>query len=119
MSKIDFSRAEEGRHPGEFIISESNGTRSRDTVVIAASQTVEPGQVLTATETGYVAWDGDAETSCDGVAIYGCQTAAGETASVVAVTRDAEVAGHSLVVPASADIADAAAGLAEVGIIVR
>lgn len=36
----------EGRHPAEFILSEAAGMRSRDTLVIAESQTIEPGEVL-------------------------------------------------------------------------
>jgi hypothetical protein len=36
----------EGRHPGEFIMSEAKGQRSREAVTIAASQTIEPNQVL-------------------------------------------------------------------------
>lgn len=36
----------EGRHPGEFIMSEANGNRSRESVTIAAEQTIEANQVL-------------------------------------------------------------------------
>jgi hypothetical protein len=36
----------EGRHPGEFIMTEANGQRSREGIVIAASQTILPGTVL-------------------------------------------------------------------------
>ncbi len=36
----------EGRHPGEFIINEDPGTRSREAVEIAASQTIAPNAVL-------------------------------------------------------------------------
>lgn len=36
----------EGRHPGEFIINEDPGTRSREAVKIAASQTIAPNTVL-------------------------------------------------------------------------
>src|SRR5690554_7829113 len=38
----------EGRHPGEFILSEGQRAYSRDNVTIAASQTVEPGGLLAA-----------------------------------------------------------------------
>lgn len=38
----------EGRHPGEFLLSEANFHRSRDTLRIAESQTIVPGQVLAA-----------------------------------------------------------------------
>lgn len=36
----------EGAHPGEFILSEAPGNRSRDTIVIAASQSITPNMVL-------------------------------------------------------------------------
>lgn len=36
----------EGRRPGEFIINEDPGNRSREAVTIAESQTIEPNQVL-------------------------------------------------------------------------
>lgn len=36
----------EGRHAGECIVSEANGTRSRETVTLAASQDLEAGTVL-------------------------------------------------------------------------
>lgn len=36
----------EGRHPGEFIMSEAAGQRSRDAVKYAAEQTIEPSQVI-------------------------------------------------------------------------
>lgn len=40
------TRFTEGRHPGEFIISEANFHRSRDAVIIGAEQGFEPGTVL-------------------------------------------------------------------------
>lgn len=36
----------EGRHPGEHISSEANGTRSRGVVTIASGQNLGPGTVL-------------------------------------------------------------------------
>lgn len=36
----------EGRHPGEFIMTEANGQRSREAVTIAAEQAIEPGYLL-------------------------------------------------------------------------
>lgn len=36
----------EGRHPGEFIINEDPGHRSREAVKIGASQTIEPNSVI-------------------------------------------------------------------------
>ncbi|WP_420408691.1 head decoration protein [Hoeflea sp.] len=36
----------EGRHPGEFIMTEANGQRSREALTIAESQTIQPGGLL-------------------------------------------------------------------------
>jgi hypothetical protein len=36
----------EGRHPGEFILSEAEFGRSRDNLTVAVSQTITPGQLL-------------------------------------------------------------------------
>lgn len=36
----------EGRHPGEFIMSEAPGQRSRDAVSVPESTTIEPNQVI-------------------------------------------------------------------------
>ncbi len=36
----------EGQHTGEFIVSEANGTQSRDTVTIASGEVLKPGHVL-------------------------------------------------------------------------
>lgn len=36
----------EGRHPGEFILSESSGKRSRENVTVAAEQEIQPGMLL-------------------------------------------------------------------------
>ncbi|MFT0892220.1 head decoration protein [Pseudochelatococcus sp. G4_1912] len=40
------TRFTEARHPGEFLISEASGNRSRDAIVIAAEQSIQPGQML-------------------------------------------------------------------------
>ncbi len=42
----------EGAHTGEFIVSEAAGSRSRDSVTIAASQTLVVGQILGQVTTG-------------------------------------------------------------------
>src|SRR5688572_12477838 len=36
----------EGRHPGEFIINEDPGTRSREAVSVGATQTIEANSLL-------------------------------------------------------------------------
>ncbi len=40
------STLNEGRRPGEFVMSEANGQRSRESLVIAASQTIEANSIL-------------------------------------------------------------------------
>lgn len=42
----------EGTHAGEFICSEANGSRSRDTIVVADGETLVAGAVLGRIETG-------------------------------------------------------------------
>lgn len=120
----------EGRHAGEFILSEGNGHISRDTVTVAASQTIEVGTLLAVTSTAdgvitVVAYNPagvDGTEKPAGIAIYPAKTAAGKTAQIAAITRNAEVNGKCIAWPAAAD-ADAQelalADLAAVGIIVR
>lgn len=36
----------EGRHPGEFVMTEANGQRSRESLLIAAEQTIEANSIL-------------------------------------------------------------------------
>ncbi len=45
----------ETAHTGEFIISEAQRTRSRDNIVVAASQILGPGQLITRTLVGALA----------------------------------------------------------------
>lgn len=48
----------EARHAGEFILTEANGKRSRETVTIAASQSIKAGGIL-----ALLAQDGDVTVS--------------------------------------------------------
>lgn len=66
----------EGRHNGEFILSEAEAGRSRDNLTIAAEQVVEPGTVLAAK---VVVADATAVASAD----------AGNTASSGTIAMDA------------------------------
>ena len=36
----------EGRHAGEFILSEANGNRSRETIIIASGRSLPAGTVI-------------------------------------------------------------------------
>lgn len=114
----------------EFLISEANGSRSRDQVTLTASQgDLAPGTVLarvTAT-THYVPYDDDANAGTPGAGValavlcYAAPNSA-STQPVTVISRDAEVDGSLLVWEASNDsteIANGRADLAAVGIIVR
>ena len=118
----------EGRHPGEFLMSEANGQRSRENITIASGAgIIAPGTVL-----GRITASGKCLASATGasdgsqtaiaIALYGCDATASDVA-ISAITRDAEVNGHILTYhpdrDAPADKAAAQADLAGVGIIVR
>jgi Bacteriophage lambda head decoration protein D len=110
-----------------FIIWEEDANYSRSNVVIAASQDIQPGEVLSAITTAgptlgqYQVWAAGASGAI-GIAIYGTKTGVGETAAVAVLSRMAIVNGKQLVWPAGASNADKTAGsaaLAAAGIQVR
>ncbi len=93
----------EGRHPGEFLLSEAAGTRSRDNVTIAQGTIIEPGTVLgkISASGAYGPFDPAATDGREvpaGIALYGADAAAAavETAAIV---RSAEVKAEALVWP--------------------
>jgi hypothetical protein len=112
------SRLVEGRHAGEFLLSEANGQLSRDTVVLAASQTLEAGAVL-----GRVTANGQykayAPAASDGtetaVAILweGTTTGASETRKVGVITNTAEVLESALVFTAAMSTPNKDAAIAD------
>lgn len=119
----------EGRHTGEFIISEANGQLSRDnvTVTVPAATKFQPGTVLgQVTATGkYVAFD---ETASDGRenaagVLYGeCNNEDGVGATDVAaavVNMNAEVREADLIWVNDADDAQGLADLLALGIKAR
>lgn len=118
----------ETRHPGEFILSEANGQRSRETIIIASGAgIIAAGSVL-----GKVTASGKYVVSAIGASdgsqvpavinIYGADASASDV-SVSAIVRDAEVNGNCLTYHADrdqpAEKAAANAGLATLGVIVR
>jgi len=121
----------EGKHTGEFIVSEANGMRSRDkvTVTVPASTTFEPGTVLgqVAADSKFVQYD-DAETDGreDAAAVLydelvNAEVSAADIEATV-IIRDAEVRDADLVFAtgtSAQDKLDAAADLKAIGIIVR
>ncbi|UNV89524.1 MULTISPECIES: head decoration protein [unclassified Comamonas] len=116
-----------------YLVSESNGTRSREVVTIAQGQNLLPGAVLgKVTATGkYVAVDpgngsgegGTPDGSQTAVAVLfaAVHTTAAEKPGVI-TARDAEVAAHALAWPAGTTEPQKTAALAQlaaVGIVAR
>lgn len=118
----------EGPRPGEFIMSEANWHRSRDTIVIASgSGKVAPGTVLgKLTASGkYVpspATGSDGSQTGVALPIHGVDATSADV-RVAAITRDAEVNGKCLAYEATVNDDTKknakATQLAAVGIIVR
>ena len=118
----------EGRHPGEFLMAEAKGQRSRENITIAGGAgIIAPGTVLgkiTATGKYLASAVGatDGSQTAGAIALYGCDATASD-ADIAAITRDAEVNGKILTYhpdrDQSAEKAAAQADLAAVGIIVR
>lgn len=122
----------EGRHPGEAILTEANGARSRENVTIpSGTGVVEANTVLgeiTASPGNYTP-----SPNASTAGIEGAETAKGvllhavdatdSAVSVAMIARDAEINGACLEYEASVDdaakIAAKAAQLAAVGLIVR
>lgn len=118
----------EARRTGEFILSEGNGTFSREEVTILSGEVLAAGQVVgKITASGkYVAYDNDVDPA-DGSEtaagiLYAAVDATGGDAKGVIIARNAEVAGTHLTWGADNDAGDITAGkadLAAIGIIVR
>lgn len=110
----------EARRTGEFLISEANGTRSREEVTIdATAGAMVAGTVVSKLATGgtYVAYDDegtDGSETAAGVLYRAVPDATGEQKAVI-LARDCEVAEVHL----TGFNANARADLAALGIIVR
>lgn len=88
----------EGRHAGEFLLSEANGTRSREEIIVVATAAALPsGQLLgKLTATGEYAPYNPVAEPADGsetvAAVLWAPVAASESAQrTVGIVRDAEV----------------------------
>lgn len=112
----------EGKHTGEFILSEANGNRSRDnvTVTVPANTTLEAGYVLAKlSATGkYVPYDNagsDGSEVAAGVLYSTLVNDSGAPVDVdgVVVNQDAEVRGDDLVWKTGLVDADETAGKAD------
>ena len=118
----------ETRHPGEFILSEANGQRSREAIIIASGA----GVIAAGTVLGKITVSGkyiaSAVGATDGseapaaIAIYGVDATSADI-TVSAIVRDAEVNGNCLTYHADrdqpAEKVAANAALATLGVIVR
>lgn len=86
----------EGRHPGEFLLTEASGNRSRENITIAAGAgVIAPGTVLgKVTASGkYIAsaiGASDGSQAASAIALYGCDATSADQ-SIAAIARDAEV----------------------------
>lgn len=115
----------ESRHAGEFIISEANGHRSRETVTVAVGNNLHAGHVVgKLTAGGYAEYDPAAEDGSQTPAgiLFAPINAADSAQTGVILARDCEVTGADLTFfegASEAQIETAAAALAELGIIVR
>jgi hypothetical protein len=110
----------EGKYTGEFLLSEANGTRSREEVVIAAAASaMVPGTLVgKITASGkYVAYNNgasDGTQTAAGVLYQHVADSAADQKAVI-IARDAEVNGDELTGSDAAGVAD----LLALGIIVR
>lgn len=117
----------EGQHAGGFLLSDANGTRSRDIVKIASGA----GALKAGTVLGRVAVSGEYviynPANVDGsevaaAVLYGNVDASTAAANAVAVVRDAEINKSELIWFSGATVDQINAGvanLATVGIIAR
>lgn len=116
----------EGRHPGEFILSEAPGKRSREVVTISDSVAITPGQILgkVTADGKYQAYDNANTVVGTGtalaIAVYGL-TATETPRKITVIARDAEVNGNCLEWngQAGADLTAGIADLLAVGISIR
>ena len=119
----------EGRHVGEFLLSEANGSRSRDNItLVAGSGTLPAVRVLgliTASKK-YAPHDPaavDGSETARAVLLAGVTVPAAADLPAVAFTRDCEVKAVALTYAAATDTAPekaaVAAALAAVGIVCR
>ena len=116
----------EGPHAGEFIVSEANGSRSREKGILGVGNNLKAGAVLGKLTSGgdYAEYDnGASDGSQTAVAIlYDDVDATAADAECVVIARDAEVNKSELQFESGQSAGDKAAAyvdLAAVGIIAR
>lgn len=103
----------EGRRAAGFIISEANGSLSRDNGIVKAGEVLQAGEIVALDGSELVAWtDGDAA----GIMLYPVN-ASSQAMPGAYLARQAEVNAELLIYPDDVEEADALAALAERGII--
>lgn len=107
---------------GSFLMSEANGTLSRDAGVLASGQNLPAGAVVYLATGKWTEVVKTKETDAAGILLAATDASAADTPCVV-ITRDAEVNGKELtwnaVTETAPVTATAIAALAAVGVIVR
>ena len=111
----------EGRYAGEFIVSEGNGTISRDSITVLSGETPEAGAVLgKVTASGkYKALDpaaADGSQVAVGI-LYDAVDASAADAESVAIVRIAEVNAAELVWPGGITPAEQTTALAQLALL--
>ena len=117
----------EGKHDGEFIVSESNGTRSRSTGTLLSGEDLEAGTLLGQITTGgkLIQYDPDASTgeeSVYAILVNNTDASSADVLGVAIFIRDGEVNEAELTYntsPTEGEITTANTELAALGIIVR
>lgn len=116
----------EPRHPGEFIVTEASGTRSREQGVLASGNNLVPGAVVgqITADSKYTELDPDASDGSEVVAgvLYAAVDASSADADGVFIVRDCEVMTSALVLPDGITTPETLQAIAEMkalGIITR
>ncbi|MEM9761956.1 MAG: head decoration protein [Pseudomonadota bacterium] len=109
----------ETAHRGEFIVSEANGTRSRETVtVLSGTPALTPGEVLglvTASDK-YTVYDNGASDGSEAAAavlVDPVDASTGDVSGVVVITADAELRKSGLTFQSGQDAAAQTAAFAD------
>lgn len=116
----------EGRHRGEFMVSEASGTRSREDVVVVTGQNLVAGQVvakITASGKWMILTPGASDGSQNAAGIlYGAVNATAADKKGVIIARDAEVNAGEIAWPVGISAPNkttAINALAALGIVLR
>lgn len=123
----------EGKHRGEFIVSEANGTRSRKTGTVTSGQKLDAGEIVMLSGGKLVAHDGTLDTAgavvtpVEGIMLDNVDASAtGANADVpgaVYIHKDAEVNDAELTYPAEStaggEKAGVVASMADLGLVPR